>query len=80
MLARRHHVESYQGWGEHVSSCDIQLVEVNIKLLVREQEDAGGNSPCLLPDLVHGVHHLVQLVQVLPSHHHHRLLRGVDHS
>ena len=48
-------LQSYQGWGVDVSEGDVHLEEVDIKLVISEEEDSGGNSLRLLPDGVDSV-------------------------
>ena len=71
-------LQSYQGWGVDVSEGDVHLEEVNIKLVISEEEDSRRNSHSVSPDGVDSVQHQVQLCQVLPSHHHNRLLGRVS--
>ena len=52
-------LQSYQGWGVDVSEGDVDLEEVNIKLVISEEEDSRGNSLCLSPDGVDSVQHQV---------------------
>ena len=52
-------LQSYQGWGVDVSEGYVHLEKVDIKLVISEEEDSGGNSLRLLPDGVDSVQHQV---------------------
>ena len=52
-------LQSYQGWGVDVSEGYVHLEKVDIKLVISEEEDSGGNILRLLPDGVDSVQHQV---------------------